>query len=325
MRVILIFVGIISLSAIAILAYLLFGVPATNVPEALTQETVEPAPLPPEEDSEPTQPPGNLVIPTFDIVRVDQTGEAVIAGRAAPGAEVSVYANGDEIGETTADGRGDWTLIVEAPLDEGDQELTIRSTDANGWTATSEQVVVIAVPDREGALPLVVLSTPDGPSQVLQAPQDGVRQGSLALLSVDYDDEGNVIFAGEADPGAAVRVYVADRPVGSVRANEDGEWLVEPTTPILPGLYTLRVDLLSDADGSVLERIEVPFERATPADIVLRGGRVVVQPGNSLWRISRAVYGSGYRYTVIYGANADQIRDPDLIYPGQIFEVPGGN
>jgi len=323
MRVILIFVGLISLAAIAILAYLLFGVPASNLPPVAEEAAV---PAGASETDEETRPSAtDQLIPTFDIVRVDQTGEAVIAGRASPGSSIRVLANGDVIGEATADGRGEWTMIVETPLDEGDQELVITATDQNGWTVTSEQVVVVGVPDRPDELPLVVLSTPDAPSQVLQAPQDGVRQGSLVLSSVDYDDDGNVIFAGEADPGAAVRVYVGDRSVGAARANEDGQWTVEPQDQILPGLYTLRVDLLSDTDGSVLERIEVPFERATPADIVLRGGRVVVQPGNSLWRISRAVYGEGNRYTVIYDANEGQIRDPDLIYPGQIFSVPAGN
>jgi nucleoid-associated protein YgaU len=52
-------------------------------------------------------------------------------------------------------------------------------------------------------------------------------------------------------------------------------------------------------------------------------GRVVIQPGNNLWQISRVIYGRGIRYTVIYEANKDQIRDPDLIYPGQIFSTPG--
>ncbi len=324
MRLILIFVGIISLAALAILVYLLFGVPATDPAPAPREEVAFPTPDP-FEDEAPPVPPSDQIVPTFDVVRVDPTGEAVIAGRASPGAHVRVLANGDSIGDAVADGRGEWTMIVETPLDAGDQELTIVATDAHGWTATSEQVVVVAVPEREDSLPLVVLSRPDAPSEVLQGPEDGVRQGALLLSSVDYDDDGNVIFAGEAEPGAAVRVYVGDRPVGSARANEEGEWTVEPFDPILPGLYTLRVDLLDDEDGTVRERIEVPFERATPADIVLRGGRVVVQPGNSLWRISRAVYGRGIRYTVIYQANADQIRDPDLIYPGQIFDVPAGN
>ena len=46
---------------------------------------------------------------------------------------------------------------------------------------------------------------------------------------------------------------------------------------------------------------------------------------NSLWRISRRVYGAGLRYSVIYQANRDRIRDPNLIYPGQIFVVPTTN
>ncbi|MCM0019941.1 MAG: LysM peptidoglycan-binding domain-containing protein, partial [Tagaea sp.] len=48
-------------------------------------------------------------------------------------------------------------------------------------------------------------------------------------------------------------------------------------------------------------------------------------PGNSLWRISRRIYGEGLRYTTIYAANREQIRDPDLIFPGQIFAVPKTN
>jgi len=52
-------------------------------------------------------------------------------------------------------------------------------------------------------------------------------------------------------------------------------------------------------------------------------GLVVVQPGNNLWNIARVLYGRGVRYTTIYEANREQIRDPDLIYPGQVFKAPG--
>jgi nucleoid-associated protein YgaU len=54
-----------------------------------------------------------------------------------------------------------------------------------------------------------------------------------------------------------------------------------------------------------------------------RNGRIVIQPGNNLWNISRVIYGKGTRYTVIYGANKELIRSPRLIYPGQIFATPG--
>ena len=49
-----------------------------------------------------------------------------------------------------------------------------------------------------------------------------------------------------------------------------------------------------------------------------------VKRGDNLWQISRHLYGEGMRYSTIYEANSDQIRDPDRIYPGQIFVVPGG-
>jgi nucleoid-associated protein YgaU len=51
-------------------------------------------------------------------------------------------------------------------------------------------------------------------------------------------------------------------------------------------------------------------------------GRVVIQPGNNLWRISRVLYGTGAKFTVLYEANKEQIRNPDLIYPGQVFKTP---
>jgi nucleoid-associated protein YgaU len=64
-------------------------------------------------------------------------------------------------------------------------------------------------------------------------------------------------------------------------------------------------------------------ESDTKANAVVKElDTALVERGDSLWRISRKVYGRGTRYTQIYEANAVQIRNPDLIYPGQIFVVP---
>lgn len=52
-------------------------------------------------------------------------------------------------------------------------------------------------------------------------------------------------------------------------------------------------------------------------------GRVIIRRGDNLWTIARRVYGQGIRYTQIFDANTGQIRDPDLIYPGQVFDLPG--
>ena len=52
-------------------------------------------------------------------------------------------------------------------------------------------------------------------------------------------------------------------------------------------------------------------------------GSVIIRRGDTLWQISRRVYGRGVRYSTIYLANQEQIADPDRIWPGQVFRVPG--
>ena len=65
-------------------------------------------------------------------------------------------------------------------------------------------------------------------------------------------------------------------------------------------------------------------KNAMPASVVIipHVETAVVVRGDSLWRISEHTYGHGIRYPTIYNANRDKIRDPDLIYPGQIFVLP---
>ena len=49
---------------------------------------------------------------------------------------------------------------------------------------------------------------------------------------------------------------------------------------------------------------------------------ITVQPGFTLWAIARDTYGDGVLYVQVFEANRDKIKDPDLIYPGQVFTVP---
>jgi len=64
-------------------------------------------------------------------------------------------------------------------------------------------------------------------------------------------------------------------------------------------------------------------DEATAAPLQRVDGAVIIRRGDSLWRISRRVYGHGIRYSTIYLANQDQIHDPNRIWPGQVFAVPG--
>ncbi len=270
--------------------------------------------------------PDARVAPSFDIVRVGPQGQAVLAGRAEPGATVAVTDNNTLLGQAQADARGEWVLTPDAPLTPGSRELSLSAQSADGLGVKSLDTVLLAVPPP-AAVPgpvMALLVPPVGAPRALQgAPDTTVKPGNtrLGLDAVDYDDHGAIRFAGTAPPGAPVRVYVDNAAAGDATADALGRWKLTPQDVVTAGVHRLRVDQLTAA-GRVSARVELPFQRTAVAMAELAGGRVVVQPGQNLWRLARHAYGAGVRYTVIYLANRDQIRDPRLIYPGQAFAVP---
>ena len=292
--------------------------------------------------------------PTFDIVRVDPEGAAVIAGRGPPNSEITVYDQDEAIGTATTDERGEWVLVPDEPLRPGSRRLGAEVRTEGGETVLSEQEVILIVPEPAkdvagrpatetgGALALAVPREGPGPTRILQGPSGsgsgsaapasgaaggetgdtaGARGPGLAVLVVDYDGEGRLILSGTATPAATVQAYLNNGLLGRVKADVEGRWQLTPERAVAPGIYVLRVDQLGPM-GEVVARVELPFSRAQPMASLPAGAFVVVQPGNSLWRIARRSYGEGIRYSVIYEANRDQIRDPDLIFPGQVFMVP---
>ncbi len=272
--------------------------------------------------------------PSFDVVRISRDCTAVIAGRALPNAVVTVLAGGAPIGQVTADRRGEWVLMVDSRLPSGAQRLSLSAAAPDGAVLPARRDVVLVVPDCTRPAPdrgpAIALLEPkrgsaaDETTRVLQAPPSAaVADKDLNIGAVDYDEAGNVALTGKAEPGTQVQAYVDNQLVGKAEAEDDGSWRVVPDDKVRPGVHQLRIDQVDDK-GKVMARVELPFSRAAPGDLVLAADRVVVQPGNSLWRIARRSYGRGLLYTVIYEANREQISDPDLIYPGQVFVLPSG-
>jgi LysM domain len=297
-------------------------------------------------------------VPAFDIARIEPTGEAVIAGRAAPGATVELLRNGELHDQAIADQSGEFAMVPPR-LPPGTYDLTLRSKQPDGKLAMSKQSVAVAL---DG--PVVTLMTPDKPTVVLSQPATPKPMaGEVVVETVETEPDGKLHVSGHARPGAAARLYLNDSFVNSVIAGADGRFAVTINEGVVPGSYRIRLDEVESNSGTVHARADVPFTvpdtlvtasvptQATaskrpetaaalqpqlavaastvPPDggspstvVVLRIATTTVSRGDSLWRISRLTYGAGTRYAVIYKANREQIRHPNLIYPGQIFVVP---
>jgi nucleoid-associated protein YgaU len=206
----------------------------------------------------------------------------------------------------------------------------------------------------------VALVTPNKPTVVLSqpgAPKPGT--GAVVVETVEIEPGGKFHVSGQARPGAALRLYLNDSFVTSVTAGADGRFAVTINEGVAPGSYRVRLDEASGS-GTVRARAEVPFnvpettasaqaatskrpDSAAPQQPQLAAAGATVLPdsgspssavvvpkittttvsrGDSLWRLSQVSYGAGTRYAVIYKANRGQIRNPNLIYPGQVFVLP---
>jgi nucleoid-associated protein YgaU len=380
------------------------------------------------------------VVPTFDVVRVERSGDAVVAGLAEPEAKVEVLDGPAPVAVAEANDRGEWAMALDAPLPPGTHDLAIRTTSKSGrMTILSDQRVAVSVPADKSDDTLVVLNAPDMPSTILQLPRpeeriesepapaeasppaatgDGAAEGPKAseqlaqspnppaaqgeiadaarepeqlpakiepqpvvpetqpqasasqvaiaeppppeaqsqpaplaepatqhrvvVAAVEADPSGGLYVAGTADTPEPVRVYIDNQPIGEAAPSPSGTWLVETKREMPAGTYTVRADQVDPATGAVIARAEVPFERevevATLKPSVTAGPdadelaaedapkleTVIIKRGDNLWRIARDLYGRGVRYSTIYQANRDQIRNPHWIYPGQVFVVPAG-
>ena len=177
--------------------------------------------------------------------------------------------------------------------------------------------------------PKVVVADSDG-VKVLQDDQNAKDQ--LALDSIAYDPLGNVILSGRSNPDGLVRFYVNNEAISAAKTDDTGYWETD-LSDVIPGTYTLRIDELGSR-GNVVSRLESPFKREdreklaaliAPSSSPVRINIVTVQPGNTLWAIARKRYGDGLLYVRVFEANRDKIKDPDLIYPGQLFDLPDLN
>ncbi|MDP7539824.1 MAG: LysM peptidoglycan-binding domain-containing protein [Alphaproteobacteria bacterium] len=275
----------------------------------------------------------DLTAPSFDIVHISADGHSVFAGRAEPGASISVMDGDDVVGSGLADSRGEWVVIPDTPLPSGSRELGLTARGEADTNVLSESVVVLHVPGTAKVAPsdidhdAIAVSLPRGDTGIARLMQNGELgygiEGArgLSLDSVTYGEVGSFAISGRALPKNEIAAYLDEHDIGRTHATSAGDWTIVPEETVKHGLYTLRVDQLNDG-GVIVSRIQTPFTMADVTEIDIAEGLVVVQPGNSLWRIARRIYGRGVQHTIIYQANRDQINEPSLIYPGQIFLVP---
>lgn len=322
-----------------------------EVSEAAGQQAVA-APMVEEEvSSKGAAQPEPVTTPKFDVVQIEPDGGGVIAGSAAPDRVVVLMLDGVEFARAQTDRAGKFGLVLDFPASETPRALSMEVVQEDGTRLASDGTLLISpvrnvevatddpvsdpAPKEAPAkdAPAIVLADAEGVKLVQPAPQPDAPTtrdnapvvANVVIDTISYDAQGEVALAGRGTAAGFVRVYLNDRPIKTTRIAEDGAWEA-PLPEVDAGVYRLRIDEVNAA-GAVTSRVETPFQREAPEIASAKPHSVTavtVQPGFTLWAIARDQFGSGEQYVRVYEANRDLIRNPDLIYPGQVFALPEG-
>ena len=227
-------------------------------------------------------------------VEIEDQGSFYAGGKATPGSQCRVYLNGSFVATVTADGKGLWSLQIKRGMRPGHYAVRVDQVETKSGKVTARAEVPFDYP--LGAMAAVM--PPD-----LNRKTASIRPGVATTAS------GAQHLASATASPSLPRTSPAGQP-----NVQDGRAMVPAATSSVGG-KTADASAATGTSVADADLAAVP----TVVDELLTAK---VSRGDTLWRISRKMLGHGVRYTQIYAANTQQIRNPRLIYPGQIFVMP---
>jgi nucleoid-associated protein YgaU len=234
-----------------------------------------------------------------DVVDYDDVGRTTFSGRSQPGSRVRVYVDDRFAGEAAAGDDGTWSLSAGHDIEPGSHTLRTDQLADNG--TVNERIELPFFRETTKRIAELQAQRASTVQSDVSAPQPAAEPAAKAETAPAVDQQKNTEIAVAAAPDEAAGTSTQG-------ASQPDAVVVEPVQKEEP---------VQTATAAASVEPDEATEEPAPT------GKVVIQPGNNLWQISRVIYGKGRQYTLIYEANKDQIRNPDRIYPGQIFEAPG--
>ena len=191
---------------------------------------------------------GNTVAWLQPTVTGDTTPE--LSGTGEPGATIVVSIDEVEVGTVVVDAEGNWTLQLTTPLEAGNHDVSVVSTDAAGNVATDDGVMDIELP---------------GPALEIRSPAD---------QSTTSDRTPTI--TGEATPGAVILVIVDGVILGHVRADERGTWSIDVTMELADGEHTVLATTTDRDAYTIVDTHEFTVDADAPSIVITSptGGEV---------------------------------------------------
>ncbi|MER8515968.1 LysM peptidoglycan-binding domain-containing protein [Mesorhizobium sp. M1060] len=293
--------------------------PATAAP-AVAAETAPAAPAveaatAPAAPAVPAAPPAaGVAAPKIVVEAVEIDGNKIfVAGLADAGRKVRAYANDILLGDAVTSPDGHFLVEATRDIPVGSYTIHVDGLDADGVKVVARAAVPF---EREPGEAIAAVAPAEAkPTETKPAeakPAEPAAPAAAEAPAAPKPAAPATIAAAPAKPAPAAAASAPAAPAAEAPAPAAPAVAGAPAAPAAPAAEVPAV--VAAATPDVPETVAPKLEHAD--------GAVIIRRHDTLWRISRRVYGHGVRFSTIYLANQDQISDPDRIWPGQVFKVP---
>ena len=251
--------------------------------------------------------------PSFDLVRIEKSGNIIIAGRNPRESNISVLINKKIVATKHTNKSGEFVFAPSEALKPGNYVISLIDADKN---IKSEDSVFVYVSERGYKNSVSLLMTKNG-SKVMQAPE--LADGDLVVSKIDYLDSGRMVVTGRALPRLRVSLSLDDKYLGFARVSDYKNFGLGADIGKLESGKKYKLNIrLHDGEGTTIANVEHEFvmPEMTGDDNTF----YTVRRGDCLWIIARNFLRRGVLFTMI--AERNNITNPDLIYPDQLLQIP---
>lgn len=254
--------------------------------------------------------------PSFDLVRIEKSGNIIIAGRNVRESNISIVINKQIVATKHTNKSGEFVYAPNDAIAPGNYVISLIDTDKN---VKSEDSVFVYVSERGYKNSVSLLMTKDG-SKIMQSPE--LADGDLVVSKIDYLDTGRMVVTGRALPRLRVSLSLDDKYLGFARVSDYKNFGLGADIGKLESGKSYKLNIrLHDGEGTTVANIEHEFvmPEMTGDDNTF----YTVRRGDCLWIIARNFLRRGVLFTMI--AERNTISNPDLIYPNQLLQIPTKN
>ena len=255
------------------------------------------------------------VLLKFDIVRLDPSGDLIIAGKTEPNIVVDIYDGNQKLTSVLSDTHGDWVWVSEKKIDNGLKRFNLKHSDSEGKIINSDENIIIFFEKNEKQKVVKIRDKGEVGIEILNNNQE-VR--GLALDSSEHFDNEKLRLKGRSIPNAEIQIFISKKLIGKSITDAQGNWEFSINEIVFEN-YDLEIK--SSFENNILS-LKTQILNGKIDSKLFYEKEIIVENGNSLWRIARKTLGGGILYAEIYKNNKKIINDPDLIFPGQVFKIP---